>query len=199
MVVPVLFVHQKSNYKKDNDFDCYDEKRNALNFKSKIPAIYHPPCRKFSRLRGLSCAPDSEKELAYWAIDNVRKYGGIVEHPHDSKLWKDKNVIKPGTYDEFGGFTICIDQSWFGYYTEKRTLLYIVGCKMKDIPDYHFNLDIKQHRKFSNLTTKQRSETTTDLCTFLKQIIQKIQKNKFRPVGDDDTPTQVNKNINHKY
>lgn len=173
MVIPVLFVHPRSNYKKLDFFDCYDEKRNALNYTGSSAVIAHPPCRKFSRLRGLSCAPDSEKQLAYFALDLVRKNGGVLEHPADSLLWKEKQVVKPGTYDEYGGFTICIDQSWFGYYTQKRTMLYIVGIKMKDLPDYSFNRDI--NRKFQNLTPKQRSETTTDLCMFLAEIVRRIK------------------------
>ena len=193
--IPVLYVHSKSNYKKFPFFDCYDEKRDALTWIDYKPAIYHPPCRTFSRLRGLSCAPTEEKKLAYLSIDLVRKYGGIVEHPHDSQLWKEKQVVKPGTLDEFGGFTICIDQSWFGYYTPKKTILYIVGIKPKELPDYDFNRDIN-FRKFQNLTKKQRSETTEKLCLYLKQIIDKINFNKFSNVGVTDTPTPVNKNIN---
>lgn len=170
--IPVLFVHSRSNYKQNPIFDCYDENRNALSYTGSTAVICHPPCRKFSRLRGLSSAPDTEKELAYWSIDLVRKNGGIVEHPHDSKLWQEKNIVKPGTYDQFGGFTFCIDQSWFGYYTQKRTLLYIVGIKMKDLPDYSFASNIT--RKFQNLTPKQRSETTPDLCNYLAEIINRI-------------------------
>lgn len=178
MVTPVLFVHNRSTYKKLPLFDCYDEKRNALNYTGSSAVICHPPCRTFSRLRGLSSAPIQEKQLAYFAIDLVRKNGGIVEHPADSNLWKECNIVKPGTYDIYGGFTFCIDQSWFGYYTQKRTLLYIVGMKMKQIPDYDFNRDIST-RKFQNLTAKQRSETTVELCLFLQKITNIIEKNKI--------------------
>jgi len=177
MKTPVLFVHNRSNYKKLDVFDCYDEKRNALNYTGSEPVICHPPCRTFSRLRGLSQAPIEEKQLAYWSIDLVRKNGGIVEHPHDSQLWKDKDVVKPGYTDQYGGFTICIDQSWFGYYTPKKTLLYIVGIKSKEIPDYDFNRDIN-FRKFQNLTKKQRSETTPELCIWLNEIVKKIRLSK---------------------
>lgn len=169
-IIPVLFVHKKSNYKKNKHFDCYDEFRNAMTYTGSSAVICHPPCRLFSRLRGLSCAPIEEKLLAYHSIDLVRKNGGIVEHPHDSQLWKEKQVVKPGTIDEFGGFSICIDQSWFNYYTPKRTLLYIVGMKPKQIPDYSFNLDITT-RKFQNLTKKQRSESTPEFIDFLHKIM----------------------------
>lgn len=173
MKIPVLFVHARSNYKKLDTFDCYDEKRNALSFTGSLPVIVHPPCRLFSRLRGMSCAPPEEKELAYWAVDLVRKNGGVLEHPVGSTLWKDKNLPLPGQYDEFGGFTICINQSWFGYYAEKRTLLYIVGIKMGDLPGYPLSFDAVQ-KMVPQLTKKQRSETTVELCMYLAEIIKKI-------------------------
>jgi hypothetical protein len=176
--IPVLFVHSKSNYKKDIDFDCYDEKRNALNFNSNQAVITHPPCRLFSRLKGLTQAPETEKQFASFSLDLVRKNGGILEHPFDSSFWKLNNIVKPGYIDEFGGFTLLINQSWFGYYTHKKTLLYIVGIKPKDIPDYSFYFDPYKIRKFQNLTQKQRSETTVQLVNFLKQIIIKINLNK---------------------
>lgn len=170
----VLFVHPRSNYKKLRTFDCYDEKRNALNYSGSEPVICHPPCRTFSRLKGLTNAPVEEKKLAFWAVDLVRKNGGIVEHPYDSDLWKEINAPKPGTYDEFGGFTVVFDQKDFGYYTRKRTRLYIVGCKLRDLPAMPISFDCSV-RKFANLTQKQRSETSTDLCTYLHEVIQIIK------------------------
>lgn len=175
-MIPVLFVHNRSNYKKLPIFDCYDEKRDALTYLGSSPVIAHPPCRTFSRLKGLTNAPIEEKKLAYWAVDLVRYQGGIIEHPYDSALWKDINAPKPGTYDEFGGFTVVFNQKDFGYYTEKKTRLYIVGCKLRDLPamPMRFDLDTKV-RSFVNLTPKQRSETTIDLCTYFAEIIKIIR------------------------
>ncbi|WP_308131736.1 hypothetical protein [uncultured Flavobacterium sp.] len=170
----VLFVHARSNYKKLPFFDCYDENRNALTYTGLEPVICHPPCRTFSRLKGWSTADVEEKKLAFWAVDLVRKNGGIVEHPYDSDLWKEINAPKPGTYDDFGGFTIVFDQKDFGYYTRKRTRLYIVGCKLRDLPAMPISFDCTV-RKFENLTKKQRSETTIDLCSFLHEIINIIK------------------------
>ncbi len=175
-MIPVLFVHNRSNYKKLGTFDCYDEKRNALTYTGSSPVIAHPPCRTFSRLRAFTTAPVEEKKLAYWAVDLVRKQGGIIEHPYDSQLWKDIDAPKPGTYDKYGGFTLVFDQYDFGYYTRKRTRLYIVGCKAAQLPPLpmRFDLDTKQ-RTFVNLTTKQRSETVEPLCKYLASIIEIIR------------------------
>lgn len=176
MNVPVLFVHNRSNYKKLPGFDCYDLERNALNFKGDDPVICHPPCRLFSRLRAFSNADIKEKQLAYFALDLVRKNGGILEHPASSLLWKEKELPLGNVVDEYGGFTLCIDQVWFGLTVRKRTYLYIVGIQPRDLPDYPILNNIPT-RKFDNLTHKQRSETTVELCNFLREIILKIQEN----------------------
>ena len=173
---PALFVHEKSNYKKDFRFDCFDEKRNALIYSGQNPAVYHPPCRLFSRLKAFAKAEESEKELAFWALDNVRKFGGILEHPYDSSLWIERNIVKPGLVDEFGGFSIVFDQFDFGYYTRKRTRLYIVGCSINMLPRLPIRFEYST-RKFSNLTVKQRSETVPDLIDWFYEVLCIIDKN----------------------
>ena len=177
MNIPVLFCHARSNYKKVPGFDVYDLERDALNYTGSSPAIFHPPCRLWSRLKGLSTAPVYEKYFALASIDYVRSFGGIVEHPYDSALWKEVGVLKVGVKDKFGGFFIVIDQFNFGYYTRKRTGLYIVGCEYKDIPQYDLRFELSS-RKFSNLTTKQRSESTIDFILWLKKIILIINEQK---------------------
>lgn len=177
-LVPVLFVHSRSNYKKIPFFDCYDEKRNALSYTGSHPVIAHPPCRLWSRLRSFSKAPESEKNLAIWSVDLVRSVGGIVEHPYDSQLWKHIHCPGVGVFDKFGGTSFVFDQFDFGYYTRKRTRLYIVGLNsLSEMP--RFNLRFEPvARKFDNLTPKQRSETTPELCLWFLEIIKKIRENK---------------------
>lgn len=36
--------------------------------------------------------------------------------------------------DAFGGFTLVIDQNWWGHRAQKRTRLYVVGCKPIEVP-----------------------------------------------------------------
>jgi hypothetical protein len=36
--------------------------------------------------------------------------------------------------DQYGGWTLVIDQHWWGHLAQKRTRLYIVGCEPGDIP-----------------------------------------------------------------
>ena len=172
----MLFVHKKSNYKSLPQFECWDEERDAFNYTGHAPIIAHPPCRLWSRLRAFTTAPDEERFLGIAAIDYVRMYGGVVEHPYDSGLFKKMGVPKPGFVDEYGGIFLVVDQFHFGYYIRKRTGLYIVGCSYADIPAQPLRMELVT-RRFENLTKKQRSETTLDFALFLYEIWKKINSN----------------------
>lgn len=166
---PVLFVANKSFYKTDTRFDSFDIKRDALNYHGHLPFIAHPPCRLFSRLRGLSTAPSSEKRFAYWVVKKVRSLGGVVEHPYDSLLFKELRFEKPLVVDKYGGFTLVLDQFDFGFYTRKRTRLYIVGIKPSQLPVQPLRFELS-NRKFSNLTKTQKSQTMPLFADFLHAI-----------------------------
>ena len=111
--------------------DCWDIERNALNWAGGNPIVAHPPCRAWGQLSHFAKPREGEKELAIYSINQIRKYGGVLEHPRASKLWKEMNLPTGSQVDEFGGYTLCINQSWFGHRAEKKTLLYICGCPKK--------------------------------------------------------------------
>lgn len=144
--ITVLFVSDKSYYLKDNRFDCWTKNRDALLYTGSSPVIAHPPCRLWGRLRMLSKADIKEKELAIYSVLYIRKFGGILEHPAGSTLWTECGLPIPGKgYDSFGGFSISINQSWFGYPAVKNTWLYIVGCTLSDLPSLSLNFNAITH------------------------------------------------------
>ena len=60
----------------------------------------------------------------------------VLEHPKGSRLWHEAPLPMPGEFsDEFGGFTILVDQYQFGHVARKWTHLYIVGIEPKDLPE----------------------------------------------------------------
>jgi hypothetical protein len=80
--VAVLFAREDSIYKTMPNVDVWDAARNALNWQGGCPVIAHPPCRAWGRLRHFAKPVDGEKDLARWAVAQVRKWGGVLEHPH---------------------------------------------------------------------------------------------------------------------
>lgn len=140
MTVAALFCRNDSIYKNLPGVEVYDAQRNALNYSGKYPVVAHPPCRAWGALRHFSNPMPGEKELALFAVDTVRRVGGVLEHPKGSTLWRAAKLPRPGDVDQFGGWTLPIFQSWWGHRAEKATLLYIVGVSFKEVPDYPMTL-----------------------------------------------------------
>jgi len=133
--VAILFARQDSNYKAMPGCDVYDIDRDARTFAGGMPVVAHPPCRAWASLRHHAKPREGEKDLAFFAINAVRTNGGVLEHPWLSTLWDVAGLPEPGRIDEWGGWTLPIDQNWFGHRARKRTRLYIVGVTPQQIPE----------------------------------------------------------------
>lgn len=139
--VAVLFARRDSVYKTMPGCDVFDQDRNAMTFTGGMPVVAHPPCRAWGSLRTFAKPEPGERDLAPWAVAQVRACGGILEHPAASVLWPHCGLPEPGERDEWGGWTKVIDQDWFGHKAEKRTRLYIVGVEPIDVPGYPIRLE----------------------------------------------------------
>lgn len=128
--VAALFVRSDSIYKTIPGVDCYDVERGARTWPGGVPAVCHPPCRTWGHLKHFATAArPGEHELGIWAVEQVRKFGGVVEHPSGSNLFRECGCGLPeGLPDQYGGRVIRVDQFHWGHKARKRTLLYIVGA-----------------------------------------------------------------------
>lgn len=133
-MVTVLFARRDSVYKKMQGVEVFDIDRDARNFNGGSSVVAHPPCRAWGQLRALANPRPDEKELAPWAVEKVREFGGVLEHPAKSTLWDFMCLPRPGEKDIYGGWTLPIYQSSFGHRAEKATFLYIVGCLPNSLP-----------------------------------------------------------------
>ena len=135
MKVAVLFARADSFYKTLPGCDVYDIDRDARTWGGGSPVVAHPPCRAWGVLSHMAKPRPDEKDLARWAVRQVREWGGVLEHPNASRLWADQELAVSVSRDCAGGWTLPVNQHWFGHRAEKRTLLYIVGCEPNDIPE----------------------------------------------------------------
>ncbi len=143
--VAVLFARTDSNYKRIPGCDVYDETRDARTFAGGLPVVAHPPCRAWGSLRHFAKPAPGEMDLAPWAVEQVRRCGGVLEHPAASRLWPACGLPESGRVYAWGGFTMAIDQDWFGHRAEKRTKLYIVGCTPAQVPAFPLRLEEPTH------------------------------------------------------
>lgn len=184
ITISALFVRRDSVYK-TLGVDCWDIERDATNWPGGNPIIAHPPCRAWGQLSHFSNPRPGEKELAIKSIELIREWGGVLEHPAASRLWPELNLPKPGIYDEYGGFSICIDQFWFGHKAQKKTLLYICGCGQVDLPPVPMRFDaveytvssrvkLKSGRRVKKEITKaEREHTPIELAKWLIKVAMK--------------------------
>lgn len=133
--VAVLFARQDSIYKRLGGCDVFDIDRDARTYTGELPVVAHPPCRAWGRLRSFAKPRPDEKDLAFFAIEQIRRCGGVLEHPAQSSLWPVAGLPPCGAFkDVFGGWTLAVDQFWWGHRARKRTFLYIVGIEPFELP-----------------------------------------------------------------
>jgi hypothetical protein len=134
MIVAVLFARADSVYKTLPGCDVWDIERDARTWPGGSSVVAHPPCRAWGRLRHFAKPRQDEKDLARFAVAQVRRFGGVLEHPESSQLWPDQKLPNPGERDEFNGWTLPVHQYAWGHRAQKKTLLYVVGCEPSDVP-----------------------------------------------------------------
>jgi hypothetical protein len=181
--VSVLFVRPDSIYK-TLGVDCWDIERDARNWPGGNPIIAHPPCRAWGRFAHRAKPRPDEKDLARWAVRQIRLNGGVLEHPAASKLWSDQRLPGPKEVDAWGGYTISVNQSWWGHKAQKKTWLYIVGCPLSELPQMPLNFNgieyfiaTTKNRKrgprpkmFKWCTKSEREATPIEFAKWLIQV-----------------------------
>jgi hypothetical protein len=126
VTVAALYIDPRGPYPTMAGVDAWDATRDARKYDGPWPVVAHPPCGPWGSLQHLS-RKDSPL-LALRAVEQVRAWGGVLEHPARSGLWAYYELPLPGAPpDEFGGYTIEVTQVEWGHVARKRTWLYLVG------------------------------------------------------------------------
>jgi hypothetical protein len=177
MMVAALFVRKDSIYKTMSGVDAWDKERDATKWPGGDTIVAHPPCAQWGALAHFATVDPNQKYLAIWAVETVREWGGVLEHPKASRLWDVMGLPPPGyDADKFGGWTLGITQHWWGHEAEKATLLYIVGCAPADIPPIPMVLGEaertlgKTNKRRKELLKSKREHTPPELAAWLVEL-----------------------------
>ena len=184
--VAALFVRTDSIYKKLPGVDCWDIERDARKWPGGCPVVVHPPCRAWGQLRHFAKPRPDERELAFFAVEQVRKFGGVLEHPAKSTLWDAAGLPEPCSWDAFGGWTLPIDQNWWGHRAKKAMRLYIVGVGALEIPPLPLVLGEASHvvglwsgrdrsRARKSIGTAERERTPPALADWLVELDRRVK------------------------
>lgn len=131
-MIAALYVSPHGPYMDMPDVDPWTVERNATQYAGPWPVVAHPPCGAWGRYYQWSHDDGSTGPIA---VAQVRRWGGVLEHPRDSKLWNACTLAYPGGFpDAFGGYSIVVNQHDWGHPACKTTWLYIVGCPRQKLP-----------------------------------------------------------------
>lgn len=137
-IVAALYVEKGGVYDQPG-IDLWDETRDARRYNGPLPVVAHPPCARWCRLAGFV-----QSQWGYQigddggcfeaALDAVRRWGGILEHPAETKAWPRFGLQIPtlgcwqrDMFDQAGGWVTEVCQAAYGHRAQKRTWLYYVG------------------------------------------------------------------------
>lgn len=135
-MVAALYVETNGAYFGLPGVDPWDEARDARLYAGPDPVVAHPPCQRWGRFWGGN--PTQQPRLTLGddggcfaaALQAVRQFGGVLEHPEASHAWTAFGLTKPpktGGWimaDFEGGWTCCVEQGHYGHLARKATWLY---------------------------------------------------------------------------
>lgn len=174
--VSVLYARRDSIYR-DLCFDVWDESRDARLYSGPWPVVAHPPCRAWGPMRQFANPPEGEAQLAFDALDKVRRFGGILEHPQGSDFWRAASLPRPSDApDRFGGFTVLIDQGWFGHFAPKPTWLHVVGMPRHHFPPMPVDQLARRTGRTKAMQPADRERTPWHLAAFLLRAAAQCRK-----------------------
>ncbi len=141
LVIAALYVETGGVYYGLDDVDPWDEARDARLYAGPWPVVAHPPCQRWSIL-----APGIETRFGHKvgddggtfaaALEAVRTFGGVLEHPAHSLAWSHFELPRPSRAGGWtssltdDGWSAWVDQGWYGHEYKKPTWLYARGIHL---------------------------------------------------------------------
>ena len=148
-MIAALYVETNGCYFGLPNVDPWDEPRDARTFAGPYPVVAHPPCQRWGRYWGGAPRKPHQYQLGAddgcfeAALNAVRKWGGVLEHPEGSHAWAHFALNRPPrdgrwiSADWNHGWTCCVEQGHYGHISRKATWLYACrGPALKiELPD----------------------------------------------------------------
>lgn len=135
-MIAALYVEEGGPYWHLEGVDPWGSKRDARLYGGPYPVVARPPCERWGRYatggpnpraRRFKVGDDGGTFEA--ALHAVRTFGGVLEHPADSKAWEYFGIVRPpptgwSNGDLYGGASCRVDQGRYGHPARKATWLY---------------------------------------------------------------------------
>ncbi|MBJ7392534.1 MAG: hypothetical protein JHC85_13270 [Chthoniobacterales bacterium] len=135
-MIAALYVETDGCYFGLPGVDPWDEPRDARQYAGPYPVVAHPPCDRWHQLSAVNHKRwgyrinDDEGCFAS-ALASVRRFGGVLEHPAESRAFRFHGIPEPTTRgwqrSIDGDWLTEVDQAAYGHRARKRTWLLYSG------------------------------------------------------------------------
>jgi hypothetical protein len=143
-MIAALFVETDGCYFGLDGVDPWDQARDARKYAGPWPVVAHPPCQRWGRFWHGSTRKPHQFKLGdddgcfLAALEAVRMWGGVLEHPADSHAWEHFGLTPPKRFAGWqtsgsGHFTCYVEQGHYGHMSRKPTWLYAVGTALPEL------------------------------------------------------------------
>jgi hypothetical protein len=104
-MIAALFVESSGCYSNLSHVDIWDKERDARKYRGTYPVVAHPPCQlwgnmapiNYNRWGGEHNKPGNDGGCFESALNSVRKWGGVLEHPAKTKKRQSSDRISRST------------------------------------------------------------------------------------------------------
>jgi len=135
-MVAALYVEADGCYYNLPEVDAWPIDRDARSYAGPYPVVAHPPCDRWHQLSAVNAKRwgyviNQDGGCFSSALASVRMWGGVLEHPAESRAFKFHRIPEPA----FGQWQRTIDGDWvtevwqsaYGHRARKRTWLLYHG------------------------------------------------------------------------
>ncbi len=135
-MVAALYVETNGIYFDLPNVDPWDVARDARKYAGPGPVVAHPPCDRWHQLSAVNhkrwgYVINEDEGCFAAALSAVRQYGGVLEHPAESRAFQFHNIPEPVADDWQrtieGDWVTEVWQSYYGHRARKRTWLLYSG------------------------------------------------------------------------
>ena len=150
-MIAALYVESDGCYVGIPDVDPWDEARDARSYAGPHSIVAHPPCQRWGRFWHGSTRKPHQYRLGddggcfAAALEAVRQWGGVIEHPCDSHAWRYFGLRQP---ERFSGWqratarddewTCYVEQGHYGHMSRKPTWLLTCGIPRRLLPELNW-------------------------------------------------------------
>lgn len=144
-MIAALFVEKDGCYFGLPEVDPWDEARDARLYAGPHPVVAHPPCDRWHQLSAVNhkrwnYTINEDGGCFKSALASVRRFGGVLEHPAESRAFKFHKIPEPTTrgwqFTIDGDWVTEVDQAAYGHRARKRTWLLYHGDYVPPVLDW---------------------------------------------------------------